>query len=235
MTTVIAIALDESGAGWRDFAGQLPEAERRRAESFRFDADRLRFARCRATLRRALGERLGLAPEAVEFEFGPHGKPSLAGAVAGRWQFNVSHTRGAALIALAEGAEIGVDVERERPMADMDAVARRVFTKREQEGLRPLAGRARAARFFQLWTAKEAFLKALGTGLTLAPARVECRLPGEGGALGVFACGGVAAAAALRCVQVTIPGATSDLHATLCAPEALCAHELEIEAHVAST
>ena len=109
MTNILHIPLDESGAGWKSFAAQLPESEQARAERFHFDADRLRFAKCRSLLRQRLGDLLGIAPREVRFRFGDHDKPFLDHDT--DLEFNLSHTRGGALIAIGRGAEVGVDID----------------------------------------------------------------------------------------------------------------------------
>ena len=133
--------LDAADAGERALA-VLSEDERARAARFVFDVHRRRFIAGRAWLRGQLGERVGRAAHDVRFEYGPVGKPSLAGGEALR--FNLSHSDRYALLAMAEGAEVGVDIERLRPLSDMDALAERVFSGRARRvGVgagRPAAG-----------------------------------------------------------------------------------------------
>ena len=222
---VLHIPLDESGAGWELYFEQLTSEERDRASRFRFDADRLRFAKCRAILRRTLGEMLGVPPRDVVLRFGEHGKPHLP--EGHDIEFNVSHTRGAGLIAIHRGDALGVDVEHAKRMSDLDGVARRVFTAREQDQLFAMGEAARRTQFFRLWTAKEAFLKAIGSGLSLAPSCVEAFLPQRDGRPGYFECPQVKNAGSLSCVEIALPGST-DLAATLCAPRESSQFEVAI-------
>jgi 4'-phosphopantetheinyl transferase len=138
----------------------LSPDEAGRAARFHFEIDRQRFVVCRTALREILGEALGIAPGEVTFSYGAHGKPALAQETGVR--FNVAHAGGRALIALSEdGRELGVDLEEVRPERATDDVARAVFTESERA---QLVGPERVERFFQLWTRKEAYLKAIGEG-----------------------------------------------------------------------
>jgi 4'-phosphopantetheinyl transferase len=159
--------LDRSGEILRAFGAILSEDERARAARFRFEIHRTRFVCARGLLRRVLGAELGIAPDRVAFIYGPHGKPALAPAQAeSGWRFNVSHSDGLGLFALARGRELGADVERIRPVGYGRAVARRFFAADEREALRGHEGESWNRAFFRCWTRKEAFIKAVGDGLS---------------------------------------------------------------------
>lgn len=99
-------------------------------------------------------------------EHGQHGKPALAPRTgAPPVAFNLAHTDSAALLAVAIGREVGVDIERVRPGLDVDALSGSVLSAREQRALRGRYGDARVAGFLTYWTRKEAYLKARGEGL----------------------------------------------------------------------
>jgi 4'-phosphopantetheinyl transferase len=102
-----------------------------------------------------------------------HGKPALARSRANlHLSFNVSHCEDVALYAFAYGREVGVDVEAIRLIRDADAIATRFFSSRENDTYRALAPCDKPIGFFNCWTRKEAFIKALGDGLyhpSLAP------------------------------------------------------------------
>jgi 4'-phosphopantetheinyl transferase len=118
-------------------------------------------------LRLLLGRYLEAAPEQLEFSYGPHGKPALAG-LYGRsgLRFNLSHSNWLALCAVARQREVGVDVEyMERPVHH-EQIARRFFSPEEVEALKRLPPEKRKEGFFNAWTRKEAYLKALGQGIT---------------------------------------------------------------------
>jgi len=162
-------------------AACLSDAERLRASRFRFDRDRQRFIVGRARLRHFLASRLDLQPEGVEFTFGPRGKPKLAGRFAdANLFFNVSHSSDLAVYAFSRGRDIGVDVEAVRELRDASAIAARFFSRRENETYLALDSRDKPLGFFNCWTRKEAFIKALGDGLYYPLDRFDVSLaPGE--------------------------------------------------------
>lgn len=144
----------------------LPEEERRKAGRFAFDRDRRRFVVARAGLRALLAARLGIRPESVGLMDGPHGKPALTQEFRrGDLRFNMSRSEDVAVYAFARGREIGVDLETVRVLPDGDDIAARFFSVRENAMYRGLDARDRPLGFFQCWTRKEAFVKALGDGL----------------------------------------------------------------------
>jgi 4'-phosphopantetheinyl transferase len=160
------IRLDDELAATDDLAQCLSDAERLRAGRFVFERDHRRFIAGRAQLRHHLAQRLGTHAELVELDYGPRGKPRLAGSFAeSRLRFNVSHCGDVALYAFACGREVGVDVEAVREMRDADAIAAGFFSRRENEAYLALDPSERPLGFFRCWTRKEAFIKALGDGL----------------------------------------------------------------------
>jgi 4'-phosphopantetheinyl transferase len=163
---VVPVSLNAEPAVTNELARCLSSDERLRADRFAFERDRRRFIVARAWLRRLLAERLGLQPEAVEFAYGPRGKPALAPHLASsHLRFNVSHSEELAVCAFARGREMGIDVEAVRALEDADAIAERFFSARENDVYRALAPREKPLGFFNCWTRKEAFIKAVGDGL----------------------------------------------------------------------
>jgi 4'-phosphopantetheinyl transferase len=145
----------------------LCDAERRRADRFVFERDRRRFIVGRARLRQLLGARLDVAPETIELVYGPYGKPGLSRRFADSdLRFNVSHAEDVAIYAFTRGLEVGVDIERVRELPDADDIAARFFSRRENEAYLALGPRDKPMGFFNCWTRKEAFIKALGEGLS---------------------------------------------------------------------
>jgi 4'-phosphopantetheinyl transferase len=140
----------------------LAPEERARADAFLRPRDRAHFTAARAWLRRMLGAHLGLDPASLAFAYGPHGKPRLP-AAAGALDFNLSHSDGVALLALSPGFELGADIEAVRPVEEK--VAERFFSAAEVRALAALPARERTSAFFRCWCRKEAYLKALGSGL----------------------------------------------------------------------
>lgn len=145
----------------------LDSAECARADRFVRPADRARFIASHAALRFILGEALDLAPAGLRFATGPAGKPDLAGVARGSVTFNLSHSGARALIGLAHGTPIGVDVEAVRSLPDALRIARAHFAADEVSALADTPGSAAERVFFGLWTRKEAVVKALGSGLSL--------------------------------------------------------------------
>jgi 4'-phosphopantetheinyl transferase len=173
----------------------LAADERARTERLHFERDRLRFAATRCELRRLSGRYLGAAPQALFFATGPHGKPRLAGQDGERLRFNVSHSGDLALLAFALDQEVGADVESHERKTEVDRLLPTVCTPAEQAVLRSLEPGERRSAFFDLWAGKEAVLKAMGSGLTVSPSRLElwplpwqaaCRVRVEGAGGGTF-------------------------------------------------
>jgi 4'-phosphopantetheinyl transferase len=165
----------------RALAALLSDAERQRASRFVFDRDRRRFTVARAQLRRLLGARSGVRPEAVELSNGTHGKPVLVReCAASNLRFNVSHSDDVAAYAFSPGREIGIDIESVRTIHDAEDIAARFFSHREYEAYLALGPGDRPLGFFNCWTRKEAFVKALGDGLDYPLDRFDVTLaPGE--------------------------------------------------------
>lgn len=148
----------------RDF---LCLQERDRAGRFHFARDQRRFVIRRAVLRQLLAASLETTPQAVQLEFGPHGKPVVSGQTsASGLRFSCSHSGDWALIALARGSELGVDLEQHRPMIEAEALAKSFFSPAEISELAGLPPTLKLAGFFNAWTRKEAFVKAIGLGLS---------------------------------------------------------------------
>jgi 4'-phosphopantetheinyl transferase len=160
------LALDLPAEWLSRLRESLAPDERARAARFLFEVHRGRFLAARAFLRAVLARYLGCESVAVDFAYGPHGKPSLAGAAGALGlRFNLSHSADRALLAITRGPDLGIDLEQVRALTDFEQLARRFFAPREVAALAevPLSERERA--FFTCWTRKEAYLKACGDGL----------------------------------------------------------------------
>lgn len=148
----------------------LSPAEHARADAFRFAHDRARWVRTRGIVRVLLGRYLQCPPSHVPLTSGAHGKPALMpGFRAVPLHVNWSHTEDMALLALSERGEVGVDVERIRTNFDPLPLAQSVFAPDEITCLRDAFPTKRRALFFTFWTAREAILKAQGTGFSITP------------------------------------------------------------------
>jgi 4'-phosphopantetheinyl transferase len=155
----------------------LSALEREQATRFRFEKDAVRWRACRAALRHVLGDALGIDPAAVAFEFGEFGKPALSPPWDGL-HFNLSHCRDLALIALCRDGAVGVDIEP-RDRAPSLLGCEEAFCHPEEIAALPVEESPRAVTLLEIWTAKEALLKALGTGMSVPPPSVAVARHGE--------------------------------------------------------
>jgi 4'-phosphopantetheinyl transferase len=163
---VVAIRLDVGAEAVRALGELLSPPERLRANCFAFERDRQRFIVARARLRQLLAERLDMLPLSIELVYGARGKPALAPRCTDLdLRFNLSHSHNVAVYAFARGLEIGIDVEAIRVIRDADNIATRFFSKRENKAYLALDPCDRPRGFFNCWTRKEAFIKAIGEGL----------------------------------------------------------------------
>jgi 4'-phosphopantetheinyl transferase len=143
----------------------LSEDEHTRASRFHFERDARRFTLARASVRSILGRYTGIDSRDLRFDYSRYGKPSLSD-VDPDIRFNVSHSADVAMLAVALGAEVGVDLEKIRTDVETDKLAERFFSPQERESLGAIPNQCRVPAFFRCWTCKEAFLKAEGLGLS---------------------------------------------------------------------
>lgn len=146
------------------FSPLLSSEERDRAARFRFEHLRRAFTLTRSSLRILLGHYLNASPGGIVFEYGSQGKPCVG--APSRVKFNVSHSGELALLAFTLDCELGVDIEQIRPMPDMPEIADRYFCAEEAAELMALPADRRESAFFLCWTRKEAYIKAVGDGLS---------------------------------------------------------------------
>ena len=174
-------SLERSASEIRDFRCNLDADEQSRAEQFHFEKDRAHFVVARGVLRAILGRYLNQAPKSLSFCYSSHGKPALAGKSEGDATcFNVSHSHGLCLYAVARGLEVGIDLERIRSDLALAEIAERYFSPREVALLRAIPAEMQRQAFFRIWTRKEAYIKARGEGLSLLGAELDLPLaPGE--------------------------------------------------------
>ena len=153
----------------------LSDDERERAARFVRARERRRFARCRAALREILGRLLDEPADSLRFRAAVVGKPELnrGPGVIEPLRFNVSHSAELGIIAVCHGREVGVDLERSRPITEAERIVASFFTAAEQEAFSAIAGPDRAAAFLRGWTRKEAVLKGFGMGISGLMAKHE--------------------------------------------------------------
>jgi 4'-phosphopantetheinyl transferase len=161
---VWSIRTEASNAVAARFELILAPDERHRAARFAFDHLRHSFILARGALRILLGHYLNVHPASIEFQYSSKGKPALAESAG--IEFNASHSGRLAVFALTAGCQIGVDVEQLRPLRDMQSIADRFFCPEEAADLMTVAADQRERAFFACWTRKEAYIKAVGDGLS---------------------------------------------------------------------
>ncbi len=142
----------------------LSAEETRRANKFHFKKDRVAFVAAHGYLRLLLARYLQVDPQLFVFTEGEHGKPFLKDYTL---QFNISHSNRMGLLAFDAALPLGVDVEWMRPDFGGLKIARRFFSETEVEELSALEGKEQIEGFFNGWSRKEAYIKALGLGLSL--------------------------------------------------------------------
>jgi 4'-phosphopantetheinyl transferase len=174
-------ALDE--AGWPAAIG-LPAPERERAAEFLREQSGRRWVAARWALRRVLESYLAVPAAEIELEAGESGKPRLRGG--GRIEFNLSHSNGLALVAVAEGRAVGVDVEMVEPGRDLLALAERALPAEDATAIKAAGSAERPALFYSAWTRHEARLKCLGVANVVAVENFEVA-PGYAAAVAVAA------------------------------------------------
>jgi 4'-phosphopantetheinyl transferase len=169
--------LDTDAATVAALASHLAPDEQLRAARYRHASDVRRYRVARGALRVLAARYLQREPGTLRFEYGPHGKPALARLSARvDLQFNLSHSGDVALVAFCLGHPIGVDLERADRTVDALALASRYGSVRERAMLAALDPDMRSRRFIELWTCKEAWLKATGLGITAGLADVDIEL-----------------------------------------------------------
>jgi 4'-phosphopantetheinyl transferase len=145
----------------------------------RFHGTRRRrgFAAAHGALRELLGAYLARDPSRLVFRAGSHGKPLLAGGDG--LHFNLSHSGDRALVAVTRAGEVGVDVERRRPIREADLVNVKTLSRTELVTVGLAEREQRSVRFLRVWTRKEAYLKAVGTGIARPLGEIHVGIEGE--------------------------------------------------------
>jgi 4'-phosphopantetheinyl transferase len=146
----------------------LAQDEVARAAQFRFESDRNEYIVARGILRHILSSYVGFGPNRLQFCYSVCGKPALAVEWGGdQIAFNVSHSCGVVVYALAKARQVGVDLEYTNRCIESDQIAERFFSPREASLLRQSPAQEKQRAFFSCWTRKEAYVKARGEGLSV--------------------------------------------------------------------
>lgn len=171
MTTVWIVHLDAPEALTPERLSWLDQAERDRAARFYSTALADRWRVAHIALRGILASALRCDPAAVRFARDANGKPMFAEPPSAPVSFNLSHAADIALVAVANGQAVGVDVEQLRPVPEMEGVAASHFAPEEQAALWQAPEPERLVTFYRIWTRKESYVKATGVGIGPALAR----------------------------------------------------------------
>jgi 4'-phosphopantetheinyl transferase len=157
------IDLDQPKFAVQEILGNLSSDELERANKYKFEKDSRRFIAARGGLRQILSVYTGIIPNELRFGYSSHGKPELSHQSSLR--FNFSHSESLALFAVTVESEIGIDVERIRPIPEMDTIAKQTFPARAYEEFISYPQNLKQNEFFRNWTKWEAYLKAIGKGI----------------------------------------------------------------------
>ena len=177
------------GDGPADAERMLTLTEIRRADKFAFERDRNRFLHARVALRHILAHYLDTEPRRLPIRLGAYGKPYLAGG--STLGFNLSHSDDLGLLAIGHAANIGIDIEILKPLTNVKRLALSVFSPVEYQAFDLLPDDALLLPFFRCWTRKEAYLKAIGSGLTITPDSITVGIGSEKARINVKGAHGV--------------------------------------------
>jgi len=178
------VVLDLPASSVRRLHRVLAANEIDRAGRIQGAGSRNRFIAAHGLLREILCRYLDAEPDQLRFCYGPCGKPSLAAPPgAGELTFNLAHSHGLALCAVARGRELGVDLERIRRESGWERMARHYLSASERATLGALPAHMRCAAFFKYWTCKEAYVKAIGAGQSQSFSQVTVGLRADGAAV----------------------------------------------------
>ena len=183
--TVLHVDLASDPVKEAEALAMLHREERDRSHRFRYPQHRRQYILCRAALRSVLCSQLDCGNKDLAFDTFERGKPfALVKGTLAPISFNLSHSGSHGLIAVADRGCVGVDVEERSYRRDISAIMKSVFTPEEQADLVSVGGLHRVHSFYRFWTIKEAFIKAVGTGLSLSPSRFEVPLAMRRGGAG---------------------------------------------------
>jgi 4'-phosphopantetheinyl transferase len=174
-------ASDGSTPQVESLTDDLSEAELAESRRFMFEVHRRRSLAARQFRRRVLALYLGIRPKELAFSYGAKGKPSLAPELGSDISFNDAESDGLSAIVVARGRSVGVDVERLRPVPEAEGIVSSFGSPLENDTLGRIPVQDRDDWFLRWWTGKEAFVKALGEGLSLPLASFSLLVSAGGG------------------------------------------------------
>ncbi len=206
------------------FSALLSAEELARAQRFKFDIHREQFIISHGFKRSVLANYLNIEAASIQYQLGDKGKPSLleAGYDRRALQFNLTHTEDITLLAVTCDREVGVDIEYMDRKTDWQAIGQRFFTAPEQQALFSLTKEKQRSAFFQLWTRKEAYMKVLGSGLSLPPTAFTLTVFPQLPALIQHHSTKIPAAMQVKFADIELPKRLSDYCATLAVESSIC-------------
>jgi 4'-phosphopantetheinyl transferase len=162
-------------------AAELSATELAESRRFRFEVHRHRFLAACFFRRRVLARYLGVRPNEVAFSYGAKGKPRLASELCSDLSFNAAEADGVSAIVVARGRNVGVDVERLRSVPEARGIVSGFGSPIEKDAFGRIRDEQQAHWFLRWWTGKEAFVKAVGEGLSLPLASFSILVSAGGG------------------------------------------------------
>lgn len=178
---VWSASLQQTARVIQGLSAVLSDDERTRAERFHFKEHRNYYIVGRGILRFLLARYLHLEPQQLQVEYTQYGKPFLADSHGAQTLcFNLSHSGGYVMYAFSRNRRVGIDIEHIHALADMEQIAATNFSKDENRQFKTVGVDEKQQAFFNCWTRKEAFIKAIGDGLSFPLAQFDVSLiPGE--------------------------------------------------------
>lgn len=163
-----AADLDQWNLSCLEAVQELPETEAKKAGRFRFEIHRTRYIKGHYLLRALLGMYLGTDFYDREFHVNKHGKPALKNTkTEDTILFNISNSENIYVCAFSQNRDIGIDIEKNHDLPEMDQIMERFFSPDEKKIFRSFSQDAKKTSFFKYWARKEALLKAMGVGLSM--------------------------------------------------------------------
>lgn len=169
--------LDKNNSNFAFLKTHLTKDEVEYAKRFKFKKHSNRFIIARGILRSLLGRYLEVTPRKIKIEYSDYGKPHFQNEKA--INFNISHSKQMAVFAFSKYCNIGIDIEFINKKIEFDEIAKRFFSKNEVKTLNSLSDKDKVIGFYNCWTRKEAFIKAVGEGLSFPLDKFEVSLEPE--------------------------------------------------------
>ena len=172
--------LDQPAGLVNSYKHMLSNAEQKRINNLKFRLLRDRQIVSKSILRQVISKYLNIDNEAIEFRYNKFGKPLLSSKLEDfKLNFNISHSEQIGIFAFAKGKSIGVDVEKIKCSLKIEDVIELCLSDFEKNWFYEVAPEIRKEVFYKIWTAKEAFIKALGTGFFFPVKNIDFKLNGD--------------------------------------------------------